>query len=59
MPNDHSGKKSEIGHNIAIEESSGKPKKQAIAIALNMARKDRVPGAPAAPKKRIGVRKKG
>ncbi len=32
------GKKN-IGHNIKIEEAAGKPKKQSIAIALNVARK--------------------
>jgi hypothetical protein len=32
------GKKN-IGHNIKTEEQAGKPKKQAIAIALNVARK--------------------
>jgi Family of unknown function (DUF6496) len=32
------GKKN-IGHNIKAEEKAGKPKKQAIAIALNTARK--------------------
>jgi hypothetical protein len=31
--------KKSIGKNISIEEKSGKPKKQAIAIALNVARK--------------------
>ena len=35
------GKKN-IGKNIAIEESHGKPHKQAIAIALNVARKSGV-----------------
>lgn len=32
------GKKN-IGHNIKLEEEAGKPKKQALAIALNVARK--------------------
>lgn len=32
------GKKN-IGHNIKVEESEGKKPKQAIAIALNVARK--------------------
>lgn len=32
------GKKN-IGHNIKVEEEAGKPKKQSIAIALNVARK--------------------
>lgn len=35
------GKKN-IGHNIKEEESSGKGKKQSIAIALNVARKSGV-----------------
>lgn len=39
MPLDKSGSKDSIGKNIAIEESAGKPKRQAIAIALNTARK--------------------
>lgn len=32
------GKKN-IGHNISVEESAGKPHKQAVAIALNVAGK--------------------
>lgn len=32
------GGKKNIGQNIKTEESTGKPKKQAIAIALNVAR---------------------
>jgi hypothetical protein len=32
------GKKN-IGHNIKMEEESGKPKKQAVAIALSEARR--------------------
>jgi hypothetical protein len=32
------GKKN-IGHNIKEEEMAGKPKRQAVAIALNVARK--------------------
>lgn len=32
------GKKN-IGHNIKEEENAGKPRKQAVAIALNTARK--------------------
>jgi hypothetical protein len=36
----HKGKsKKLIGENIKIEESAGKPKKQAVAIALETARK--------------------
>jgi hypothetical protein len=39
MPLIKSASKSAIGKNIKIEESSGKPKKQAIAIALDVNRK--------------------
>jgi len=39
MPLVKSGSKKEIGENIKIEEHAGKPKKQAIAIALDVARK--------------------
>lgn len=39
MPLIKSGSKKAIGENIKAEESAGKPKKQAIAIALNVARK--------------------
>lgn len=35
------GKKN-IGHNIKEEEAAGKPRKQSIAIALNVARKSGV-----------------
>lgn len=38
MPLEKSASKKAIGRNIAREESAGKPKKQAIAIALNTAR---------------------
>lgn len=38
MPLDKSGSKKSIGKNIKIEEKSGKPKRQALAIALNVAR---------------------
>lgn len=38
MPLDKSGSKKSIGKNIEIEEKNH-PKKQAIAIALNVARK--------------------
>lgn len=38
MPLDKSGSKKSIGKNIKTEEMAGKPKKQAIAIALNVAR---------------------
>lgn len=45
MPLDKSGSKKSIGKNIKTEEMAGKPKKQAIAIALNVARKagDKIP----------------
>jgi hypothetical protein len=39
MPLDKSGSKKSIGKNIKTEEASGKPKKQSIAIALDVARK--------------------
>ncbi len=39
MPLIKSKSKKNIGKNISIEENSGKPHKQAIAIALNVARK--------------------
>jgi len=39
MPLTKSKSKKAIGKNIAKEEASGKPKKQAVAIALNTARK--------------------
>lgn len=38
MPLIKSKSKSAIGKNIKTEEAAGKPKKQAIAIALNTAR---------------------
>lgn len=38
MPLDKSGSKESIGKNIKAEENSGKSKKQAIAISLNVAR---------------------
>jgi len=38
MPLDKSVSKKSIGKNIKTEELAGKPKKQAIAIALNVAR---------------------
>lgn len=41
MPLVKSGSKKAIGQNIKTEEAAGKPKKQAIAIALNVARKAR------------------
>lgn len=39
MPLIKSKSKKDIGRNIKAEEAAGKPKKQAIAIALNVARK--------------------
>lgn len=39
MPLIKSKSKKAIGENIKTEEGAGKPKKQAIAIALNTARK--------------------
>lgn len=39
MPLVKSGKKEDIGKNIAIEEAHGKPHKQAVAIALDVARR--------------------
>ena len=39
MPLVKSGSKKAIGENIKIEERAGKPKKQSIAIALEVARK--------------------
>jgi hypothetical protein len=39
MPLIKSGSKKAIGENIEREKSSGKPKKQAIAIALDVARR--------------------
>ena len=39
MPLIHSKSKKAIGENIKIEEEHGKPRKQAVAIALSEARK--------------------
>jgi len=39
MPLVKSKSKKAIGKNIKTEEAAGKPKKQAVAIALNVARK--------------------
>jgi hypothetical protein len=39
MPLDKSGSKASIGANIKTEEEAGKPKKQAVAIALDTARR--------------------
>jgi hypothetical protein len=38
MPLDRSGTKASVGKNIKAEMKAGKPKKQAIAIALNVER---------------------
>ena len=48
MPLVQSGSKQAIGVNIQREEAAGKPKKQAVAIALDVARRN---GA------KIGVKK--
>ena len=39
MPLVKNASKKAIGENIKTEEAAGKPKKQAVAIALNVARK--------------------
>ena len=49
MPLIKSASKKAIGKNIKTEEKAGKPKKQAIAIALETARKS---GAKIKPKKK-------
>jgi hypothetical protein len=41
MPLDKSKSKEAIGKNIKTEEAAGKPRKQAIAIALNVAGKSK------------------
>ena len=38
MPLDKSGSAESIGKNVKAEEKAGKPKKQAVAIALNTER---------------------
>ena len=38
MPLDKSGSKESVGKNIKAEEKAGKPRKQAVAIALNVER---------------------
>ena len=35
MPLDKSGSAQSVGHNIKVEMKAGKPKKQAVAIALS------------------------
>jgi hypothetical protein len=39
MPLDKSGSKQSVGNNIKTEMAAGRPQKQAIAIALSVARK--------------------
>lgn len=39
MPLDKSGSKAAIGKNIEVEKAAGRPKKQAIAIALDVQRR--------------------
>lgn len=39
MPLDKSGSKQSVGTNIKTEEAAGKPRKQAIAIALSVQRR--------------------
>lgn len=39
MPLDKSGSKAAVGKNIKAEEKAGKPRKQAIAIALSVQRR--------------------
>jgi hypothetical protein len=40
MPLDKSGTAQSVGHNIKAEVKAGKPKKQAVAIALNVEREN-------------------
>ena len=40
MPLDKSGSVASVGKNIKAEEKAGKPKKQAVAIALNVEREN-------------------
>ena len=40
MPLDKSGTKASVGKNIKAEMKAGKPKKQALAIALNVEREN-------------------
>lgn len=44
MPLDKSGSKASVGKNIAREESAGRPRRQAIAIALETKRRARKGG---------------
>jgi hypothetical protein len=57
MPLDKSGSKKSVGKNIAAEEKAGRPRAQAIAIALSTQRKARGVGkraAAVARKHRVG-----
>ena len=40
MPLDKSGSAASVGKNIKAEEKAGRPKKQALAIALNVEREN-------------------
>lgn len=51
MPLDKSGSKAAIGKNIEAEKAAGRPKKQAIAIALDVQRRA---GGKVAPKPTTG-----
>ncbi len=44
MPLDKSGSKKSVGKNIATEMKAGRPRAQAIAIALSVARRKRKAG---------------
>jgi hypothetical protein len=48
MPLDKSGSKASVGNNIRIERAAGKPQKQAVAIALDVARRAKRAGGGAA-----------
>ena len=50
MPLDYSKSKAAVGRNISTEMAAGKPRKQAIAIALSVKRRGK-------PKKRRGSKK--
>lgn len=53
MPLDTSGSKSSIGRNIKTELAAGKPRKQAIAIALSEQRRHAKKGTTRPLKKRV------
>jgi hypothetical protein len=59
MPLDQSGSQASIGINVQREEQAGKPHAQAVAIALDVARRNgaRIPRRDHSSQKRIGVRK--